>query len=110
MLRRAEEARATSSRKKTAKKTKKAPKKTAKKKAGKKRPKKAGAVRYFEFSDGMSHKFWEIRVEGTEVTVHYGRIGAAGRSLTKSFSDSDHAEDHAKKLIDQKTSKGYVEL
>jgi hypothetical protein len=38
------------------------------------------AVRYVEFVEGKSSKFWEIHVAGCDVTVRYGRIGAAGTS------------------------------
>jgi len=71
-------------------------------------PEQAGA-RYFEFADGKSNKFWEVAVEGREVTVRYGRIGAAGTTKTKEFADADAAQAHAEKLIDEKTGKGYAE-
>ena len=66
-------------------------------------------ARYFEFVDDKSSKFWEIAVAGTDVTVRYGRIGANGQTKTKSFDDETAAQDHADKLIDQKTGKGYEE-
>lgn len=86
----------------------------------KKSPKKASAkpvagttastdVRYFEFTDDKSSKFWEISIDGTDVTVRYGRLGASGQIKTKSFDEVAPAEAHASKLIDQKTGKGYIE-
>ena len=65
--------------------------------------------RYFEFVAGTSNKFWEITLEGTEVTTRYGRIGSAGRSTTKSFDDKAGAKQFAEKIIGEKTKEGYVE-
>lgn len=67
------------------------------------------AVRHFEFVEDKSSKFWEISVDGCEVTVRYGRIGAAGTSKIKSFADTEAAQRGADKLIAEKTDKGYVE-
>jgi DNA ligase 1 len=67
------------------------------------------AVRRFEFVEGKSSKFWEIGVDGCEVTVHYGRIGAAGTSKVKTFADAEAAQRDADKLMAEKTGKGYVE-
>jgi DNA ligase-1 len=67
------------------------------------------SVRYFEFSDDKSNKFWEISIQGCEVTVRFGRIGSQGATQTKTFADASVAQGHAKKLIEDKTGKGYVE-
>jgi len=67
------------------------------------------AVRHFEFVEGKSSKFWEISVDGCEVTVRYGRIGATGTSKVKTFADAEAAQRDADKLIAEKTGKGYVE-
>ncbi len=67
------------------------------------------APRYFEFVEGKSSKFWEIRIEGTDVTTRYGRIGSDGRETTKFFNDAEAAEAFAEKQIASKTDKGYVE-
>lgn len=64
-------------------------------------------VQYFELVEGKSAKFWEIAVDGAEVTVRYGRIGTNGQSKPKSFPDAESAQAHAEKLISQKTGKGY---
>ena len=66
-------------------------------------------VRYFEFHDDKSDKFWEITIAGLEVTVRYGRTGTQGQAQTKSFADTAAAAKHANKLIDEKTAKGYEE-
>jgi DNA ligase-1 len=70
----------------------------------------ASAARRFEFADGSSHKFWEITVKGTEVTVRYGRVGSEGQKNTKNFADGAAAAKHADKLIAEKTDKGYREV
>jgi len=70
----------------------------------------ASGVRRFEFSEGNSSKFWEISVQGSDVTVRYGRIGSAGQTNTKSFANESAAETHAAKLVLEKTGKGYQEV
>lgn len=48
---------------------------------------------YLELSedDGASHKFYEVTVEGTQMTVRYGRIGDQGQVKTASFASADKA-------------------
>jgi predicted DNA-binding WGR domain protein len=70
---------------------------------------KAGSARRFEFVGGSSQKFWEISIAGNSFTVRFGRIGTAGQSQTKSFSDDEKAKREAEKLIAEKVKKGYVE-
>ncbi len=65
--------------------------------------------RRFEFSDGSSSKFWSISIEGTGVSVVYGRIGTAGQTNNKQFPTAADAAKHAEKLIREKTAKGYTE-
>lgn len=65
--------------------------------------------REFEYSDAKSHKFWNIDLVGNDVVTEYGRIGSAGQSTSKSFATAEKAQAHYDKLIDQKTSKGYME-
>jgi predicted DNA-binding WGR domain protein len=67
-------------------------------------------MRRFEFTDGTSNKFWEIEVGGAAFTVHYGRIGASGKTQTKEFADESTAGAEADKLIREKLGKGYVEV
>lgn len=66
-------------------------------------------ARYFEYLDGTSAKFWEVSVDGCNVTTRYGRIGSDGRSTTKTRKDEAAAEAFAEKLVDEKTGKGYEE-
>lgn len=65
--------------------------------------------RYFEYAEGTSSKFWEVSLSGTDVTTRYGKIGAAGRSTTKSFDDHAAAKAFAEKITGQKTGEGYKE-
>ncbi len=64
---------------------------------------------YLEFSDpgGAEHKFYEIMVEGTDLTIRYGRIGTDGQSSTKTFPDAARAQAEADKKIREKRRKGY---
>lgn len=65
--------------------------------------------RYFEFSDGSSNKFWEIRIDGSEVFTRYGKIGAAGATTVKDEGSDAKAQKLYDKLVNEKTRKGYVE-
>ncbi|MBL8923640.1 MAG: WGR domain-containing protein [Myxococcaceae bacterium] len=68
----------------------------------------AGA-RYFEFVEGSSSKFWEIRVEGSSFFTRYGKIGTEGQVTQKDYDSEDKAKAEAAKLVAEKTKKGYVE-
>ena len=52
-------------------------------------------VRRFEVVEGNTSKYWEVSVCGCEVTVRYGRIGAAGQARTKVLADEEAARRHA---------------
>jgi predicted DNA-binding WGR domain protein len=65
--------------------------------------------RTFDFIEGGSRKFWEITVSGAQHTVRFGRLGSAGQSKTKDFADSAAADRDARRLINEKLAKGYVE-
>jgi len=69
-------------------------------------------MRYFEFSDGTSNKFWEIRTDALacRYTVRSGNIGTKGRQTSKDwYPDSEKMHEQAEKLIAEKADKGYVE-
>ena len=68
------------------------------------------SVRLFEYRDGRSDKFWEIRLEGTSHTVRYGRVGTDGQTVTKEFATDEKALASCEKLIRQKEAKGYKEV
>ncbi|MGW7463248.1 WGR domain-containing protein [Streptomyces xantholiticus] len=65
---------------------------------------------YLELSqdDGTAHKFYEVVVEGTVVSVRYGRIGATGQVQTSSFPTVEKAQAAASKKIGEKVRKGYA--
>jgi DNA ligase-1 len=65
--------------------------------------------RYFEFVEGNSSKFWEVFQSGNTMTTRWGRIGSAGQSKTKTFSDEQAAANAVAVLIEEKTDEGYVE-
>jgi len=62
-----------------------------------------GSTRLFE----MDEKFWEVTVDGADMTVRFGKIGANGQSKTTTLKDEAAAEKEAQKLIKQKEKKGY---
>ncbi|OJJ22085.1 molybdenum metabolism regulator [marine bacterium AO1-C] len=66
---------------------------------------------YLELSQdaGTAHKFYEVIIDGTKVTIRYGRIGTDGTSSTKDYASADAAEKDAAKKIKAKKSKGYEE-
>lgn len=65
--------------------------------------------RYFECVAGKSSKFWEVSVNGNDMTTRWGRLGSAGQSKTKTFKNAATAQAQADKLIAEKTADGYVE-
>ncbi len=62
----------------------------------------------FEMAEGSANKFWEAEQSGETLLIRWGRIGTAGQSKTKTFADAAAAEGALKKLILEKTTKGYV--
>lgn len=62
-----------------------------------------------EFEEGTSSKFWRARVEGKKLFVNYGKIGTAGQTQIKDFSDHASAVKEYEKLIRDKKKKGYTE-
>ncbi len=64
---------------------------------------------YLELSEeqGVSHKFYEVTVEGCDLTIRYGRIGTDGTSKSKTFPSEEKALAEANKKIGQKKRKGY---
>ncbi len=67
-------------------------------------------MRRFELSDGASNKFWEVDVEGSSLTVRFGRIGTGGQTQTKSFASAALATAEHDKLVKEKVKKGYGEV
>ncbi|MGN9837301.1 WGR domain-containing protein [Nonomuraea sp. H19] len=65
---------------------------------------------YLELSEdgGGSHKFYEVTVADTQVTITYGRIGESGQTKVTSFPSTAKAQAAAAKKIAEKTRKGYA--
>ncbi|MFE3019377.1 WGR domain-containing protein [Streptomyces sp. NPDC059256] len=65
---------------------------------------------YLELSqDGEgAHKFYEVTVDDTVVSVRYGRIGAQGQSQVSTFPTVDKARAAAAKKVGEKVRKGYA--
>lgn len=62
----------------------------------------------FELIEGTSCKFWEVSLHGTQLIVHWGRIGTRGQSKVYDFQGVAEAEVQQGKLIRQKLAGGYV--
>ncbi len=67
-------------------------------------------IRYFEFKDAHSNKFWEVSVAGSTVTARYGKIGTNGQTSVKELDSPEQAQEHATKQAAGKLKKGYQEL
>lgn len=65
--------------------------------------------RHFEFSEGSSDKFWEVKRSGNEVIVKFGRKGTNGQEKAKSFANESAAKKYYDDIIVEKTKKGYEE-
>ena len=66
-------------------------------------------ARLFEFVEGSSAKFWEIKLEGTSFTTRYGKLGTEGQMSMKEYDSEEKAQKEYDKLVTEKTKKGYVE-
>jgi predicted DNA-binding WGR domain protein len=68
-------------------------------------------LRKFQNTSDDHHKFWHIwKVNDLQFTTHWGAIGTIGSSNTKTYSSSWKMDEEYHKLIDQKKSKGYLEI
>lgn len=94
---------------KTTSKTTAAPAQSAKAKTSATPSTTAAGTRRFEFVEGGSSKFWEISLNGQDLTTRWGRIGSDGQTKTKTFPTNDKAQAENNKLIEEKTEKGYTE-
>jgi predicted DNA-binding WGR domain protein/uncharacterized protein YwqG len=63
---------------------------------------------YLELSEeNGSHKFYEVTLENTDLTVRYGRIGDTGQTQKKSFETIEKARVEAEKKLTAKRKSGY---
>merc|ERR1712167_406780 len=53
-------------------------------------------------------KFWQVEVNGSTMTVTYGKVGTSGQSKDKEWSDEETAIKEAQKLVKAKIKGGYV--
>ena len=69
--------------------------------------------KYFEYTDAVSNKFWEINLKGKQVTLTYGRIGIKNPAqIVKKFkgkSANEDAKKYTASKIREKANKGYSE-
>lgn len=61
----------------------------------------------FRYTEGRSNKFWAIRLDGTSMITHWGRVGTVGQETTKRYSTGAQAKEAGEKLIGEKLKKGY---
>ncbi|WP_343747014.1 WGR domain-containing protein [Chitinophaga sp.] len=61
----------------------------------------------FIYQDEKSHKFWDIDINGPELTVTFGKAGTQGQTQVKTFATEAECLKAADKLISEKTKKGY---
>lgn len=64
---------------------------------------------YLERSEGQEHKFYEVTVDGADLTIRYGRIGTDGQTQRKTLPDSAQAQAEADKKLAEKRKKGYAD-
>jgi predicted DNA-binding WGR domain protein len=66
-------------------------------------------MRYSEFVDRKSNKFWEISASGKKVSVRFGKRGSKGQTRRKEFPTQMQGKIEADKLMTKKIKEGYVE-
>ncbi|MDB4959383.1 MAG: hypothetical protein JWO36_6952 [Myxococcales bacterium] len=62
----------------------------------------------YEFAEGSSNKFWEIKLAGKSFTTTYGKIGTDGQTSVKTFKSDEEARKEHDKIVAEKTKKGYA--
>jgi predicted DNA-binding WGR domain protein len=67
----------------------------------------AAEVSYLELSQGSAHKFYEVTVENTRVTIRFGRIGDSGQTKVTDYPTPAKACAEADKKLQEKRRKGY---
>ena len=61
----------------------------------------------YEFTEGSSNKFWEIKLSGASFTTTYGKVGSSGQTTLKTFSSEAAAKKEHDRLVAEKIKKGY---
>jgi predicted DNA-binding WGR domain protein len=62
---------------------------------------------YLECQEGSSFKFYELEINGSNVTTTYGRIGTSGSQATKDYGTVDAARKFYDQTLKEKLRKGY---
>ena len=66
--------------------------------------------KYFEYTDEVSNKFWEINLKKKQIIITFGRIGIKNPVCQlKKFDSNEEAKKYAERKIREKTNKGYIE-
>ena len=66
--------------------------------------------KYFEYTDAVSNKFWEINLKKNQMIITFGRIGIKNPvSQLRKFDSNEEAKKYAERKIREKTKKGYIE-
>ena len=66
--------------------------------------------KYFEYTDAVSNKFWEINLKKNQMIITFGRIGIKNPvSQLRKFYSKEEAKKYAERKIREKTNKGYIE-
>jgi len=67
-------------------------------------------TRYFINQEGEANKFWNIKIDDSNYTVSFGKIGTQGRVSSKNLADAVACEAEVAKLVVDKKKKGYKEI
>ena len=66
--------------------------------------------KYFEYTDAVSNKFWEINLKKNQMIITFGRIGIKNPvSQLRKFDSKEEAKKYAERKIREKINKGFIE-
>lgn len=63
---------------------------------------------YLEYNDVKASKFWQLKQESNELTITFGKVGAAGTTQQKTCASAEAAQKEAEKQANAKIKKGYA--
>ncbi|MGW5344018.1 DUF4132 domain-containing protein [Streptomyces sp. NPDC004050] len=67
-------------------------------------------MQHWEYVGDGSAKFWEGEVDGTSVTLRFGRTGTTGQTQVKDFGTAEEARAYFAKAVATREKKGYAQL
>lgn len=67
-----------------------------------------GATTRLVFRRGTSNKFWEVTIDGAQVTTTFGRVGTKGRARTLRYASAADAKRSVEHHVQHRLKKGYV--